>query len=310
MFNLIICPVMCPVDGMTEFEIEADRIFEHTEKDIEDEIIGKNTFANQQYNHKYNLTKLLEFPCLLLNETDETTEKQAAVFCKIEKATFFISERNRECFNVKFRNCLHFPWLTNSFLERISSSLHIRSKWDFRHTHWAVKPVDLPMVLLENTGDTDIGSKQDKIIPQTLDEEYDIAAMMPFSENFDAIYKAIERAGAKLNQKVARADNVWGNQFIINDIISLIAHSKIVVFDCTGQNPNVFYEMGIAHALDTKFILITQDLKDIPFDTNHIRHLRYKNSQEGLETLVSRLSDLIPMIKNQDNSSVLYLYNH
>lgn len=73
------------------------------------------------------------------------------------------------------------------------------------------------------------------------------------------------------------------------DIVSLIDRSLVVVSDCTGRNPNVFYETGIAHTLGREVVLITQNEADIPFDLRHLRFVRYLNDREGLAALSTRL---------------------
>jgi hypothetical protein len=46
----------------------------------------------------------------------------------------------------------------------------------------------------------------------------------------------------------------------------------------TGQNPNVFYEVGYAHAIGKPVILLTQDVKDIPFDLKNYPHIVYNGN--------------------------------
>jgi hypothetical protein len=79
-------------------------------------------------------------------------------------------------------------------------------------------------------------------------------------------------------------------------VVSLIDRSRVVIADCTGRNPNVFYEIGIAHTLGREVILITQNNADIPFDLRHLRYVQYLNNGEGLAALAtrvgSRLADL------------------
>jgi hypothetical protein len=93
-----------------------------------------------------------------------------------------------------------------------------------------------------------------------------------------------------------RADDIWENPAVIQDVVSLIDRSAVVVCDCTGRNPNVFYETGIAHALGREVILITQSEADIPFDLRHLRYVRYLNNGEGRaelqDVLGKRLADL------------------
>jgi hypothetical protein len=55
------------------------------------------------------------------------------------------------------------------------------------------------------------------------------------------------------------------------------------------SQPNVFYEIGIAHTLGRDVILITQIEPDIPFDLLHLRYLHYLNNAEGLAALDARL---------------------
>ena len=83
---------------------------------------------------------------------------------------------------------------------------------------------------------------------------------------------------------------------MIQDVVSLIDKSRVVICDCTGRNPNVFYEIGIAHTLGREVILITQAESDIPFDLRHLRFLKYLNNSEGRNELrrhlAERLGDL------------------
>lgn len=79
----------------------------------------------------------------------------------------------------------------------------------------------------------------------------------------------------------------------MQDVVSLIDKSRIVICDCTGRNPNVFYEAGIAHALGREVILITQVESDIPFDLRHLRYVSYLNNGEGLRDLQLKLEQRI-----------------
>ncbi len=66
--------------------------------------------------------------------------------------------------------------------------------------------------------------------------------------------------------------------------------------DCTGRNPNVFYEIGIAHTLGREVILITQSDNDIPFDLRHLRYVRYLNNAQGLGDLTAALQGRLQTI--------------
>lgn len=62
-----------------------------------------------------------------------------------------------------------------------------------------------------------------------------------------------------------------------------IAKADIIVSDMTGQNPNVFYEVGYAHALNKTVILLTQKADDIPFNLKHFPHIVYEERISDLK---------------------------
>src|SRR3546814_10493227 len=99
--------------------------------------------------------------------------------------------------------------------------------------------------------------------------------MMPFDAAFNDVYVAIQQAAANAGLRCRRADDIWENPAVIQDVVSLIDRSRVVVCDCSGRNPNVFYEAGIAHTLGREVILITQNSADIPFDLRHLRYVQY-----------------------------------
>ncbi len=63
---------------------------------------------------------------------------------------------------------------------------------------------------------------------------------------------------------------------LLDKINSLIQRADVIVADCTGRNPNVFYELGIAHALDKPVVLITQDqVEEAPTDVRSFEFITY-----------------------------------
>lgn len=100
--------------------------------------------------------------------------------------------------------------------------------------------------------------------------------MMPFDPEFDEVYNLfIADALNEAGYGVFRADDLRSQCSILQDIISSIVSCDLIVADLTGAKPNVFYELGLAHALRKPVILLTQDLSDIPFDLKSYRVLRY-----------------------------------
>src|SRR5436305_6777126 len=72
--------------------------------------------------------------------------------------------------------------------------------------------------------------------------------VMPFSRDFDPVFQAIQKSiQSDLGFTCSRTDELLGGGHIIEDILKGIAMSELVVVDVTGKNPNVYYELGIAH---------------------------------------------------------------
>jgi hypothetical protein len=117
-----------------------------------------------------------------------------------------------------------------------------------------------------------------------------VALMMPFDAQFYPVSDAIKAATSELGLACKRVDDIWVDSTIIQDVFSLIYHSKIVICDFTGKNANVLYEAGIAHTLGRTVIPLAQHISDIPFDLRHHRHLMYLPNKEGLEDLKNKLT--------------------
>ncbi|ARK11250.1 hypothetical protein A6C57_13500 [Fibrella sp. ES10-3-2-2] len=116
-----------------------------------------------------------------------------------------------------------------------------------------------------------------------------LSVMMPFEGRFNGTYLAIRNVCARLGVVCRRADDIWDNSILIQDVFDLIFTSRAVITDFTDRNPNVFYETGVAHTLGKLVIPITQSVADIPFDLRHHRALTYLPNQEGLLKLETDL---------------------
>ncbi|GAB4031353.1 hypothetical protein [Spirosoma gilvum] len=119
-------------------------------------------------------------------------------------------------------------------------------------------------------------------IPDKPVDSNSLAVMMPFEGRFSGTYAAIRNVCAKLRIDCQRADDIWNNSILIQDVFDLIFTAQVVITDFTDRNPNVFYETGVAHTLGKLVIPITQSVGDIPFDLRHHRALTYLPNSEGL----------------------------
>lgn len=120
--------------------------------------------------------------------------------------------------------------------------------------------------------------------------EFDlVGVMMPFAAHFTSVYNGIKEVAVHHSLRCQRADDIWDNSNVIQDVFSLIYRSFIVVCDFTEKNPNVFYEAGIAHTLGKHVIPITQHASDVPFDVQSHRYIRYLNNAEGIMEMQRQL---------------------
>ena len=134
-------------------------------------------------------------------------------------------------------------------------------------------------------------------VPENTAIENDlVAVMMPFKAEFSLIHDGIRRACSAANYRCLRVDDIWEESTVIQDIFNLIFRAHVVVVDFSGKNPNVMYETGIAHTLGKHVVPISQSLDDVPFDMAHHRILKYFPNSEGIETMVSKLSEKLRQV--------------
>lgn len=236
---------------------------------------------------------LQKLPTLFVEETSQYTANQMARVGTI----LSVRSSGTDVF-VEYRFDAEARPVPQADLIRMEAALGIVSRprrgfGELSTTHWAVKDYDLFRALyVAQPGRIRTPKVFALPVPGVVQPDQ-LSAMMPFDPRFSGVYETIIRAAQRVNMRCDRVDGIWENHAVIQDVISLIDRSIFVICDCTGRNPNVFYEIGIAHSLGKEVILITQNGEDVPFDLRHLRYLNYLNNNEGLaqleNSLVSRL---------------------
>jgi hypothetical protein len=248
------------------------RLFEYTDGEI------AATFKDGD---KILVNKLIQLPCLFMQEG---TGDQLARVGTITRARVSGKE-----VSIEYTYELDIPSLLNSTIYANKTEFDMSQDFEFSRSHWAVKDVDLYRVLLRNFQPRRQRPSVFTIPEHERIESVLVSAMMPFDAGFTAVYDSIKATAEKVGLRCRRADDIWENPAIIQDIVSLIDRSRVVICDCTGRNPNVFYEIGIAHTLGREVISITQNPEDIPFDLRHLRYVHYLNNTEGRQALCTAL---------------------
>lgn len=110
--------------------------------------------------------------------------------------------------------------------------------------------------------------------------------IMPFSDDLDNTYMVIDSVASSIGVKCTRADNIsTTSEPILNKICTQISQAYYIIVDITNLNPNVFYELGIAHVLRDarKVLIIKEDETVCPSDIKHLHYYPY--SKSGLKHL-------------------------
>jgi len=117
--------------------------------------------------------------------------------------------------------------------------------------------------------------------------------LMPFDAEFadvyaDLIQTPLESAGFQ----VRRADSLLNQRSVLQDVVRGIADAALIVADVSGLNPNVMYELGLAHALGKRTIMITRDIDELPFDLRPYRANPYSVRFTEAGQIVATLEEI------------------
>jgi len=238
---------------------------------------------------KLDIAAIRKIPALLVTEIDGSGPPLARVAHITE-----VKENARETL-IQYTIDSNIEPISNYALEEYSDLLGL-SQFGLKHTHWGICTTDLYKILLMSKQKNAISPKVFSIDSANPRNTNTVSVMMPFESSFSPVYSAIEKAITSVEMECIRADNIWEEASIIQDIVNIISRAKVVVCDCTGKNANVFYEAGIAHTLGKEIILLTQKDEDIPFDLKHLRYLKYLANGEGLKDLSDKIKDRLEFL--------------
>jgi hypothetical protein len=100
--------------------------------------------------------------------------------------------------------------------------------------------------------------------------------VMPFGEWFDKYYAEIYVPATKeAGFEPVRADGLFNTGSVMEQIWDQIKRAKVLLAELTDKNANVFYELGLSHAISKPVIFVTGNLDDVPFDLRHLRVICY-----------------------------------
>lgn len=109
--------------------------------------------------------------------------------------------------------------------------------------------------------------KSSGISEEDLKVERDLVlTLTPFHKDCTQTFDVIKSVCSEVNLRCFRGDEQYKEVDILDHILKLMVRSRLIIANIDGRNPNVFYELGIAHALEKGVILISDSIQDLPID--------------------------------------------
>lgn len=117
--------------------------------------------------------------------------------------------------------------------------------------------------------------------------------LTPFSKESTDVYILIKNICSECGLNLYRGDEEFSHEDILANIVKYIVKSRIVIANIDGKNPNVFYELGIAHALGKPTILVSKSIQNTPFDIQQNRIVLYNDSDDLRLKLSKEISRIL-----------------
>lgn len=126
--------------------------------------------------------------------------------------------------------------------------------------------------------------------------EKSIICLMPFNTKYDNLYSTIKQGCMYNGFNCLRTDEekIDNNANLRKYIVSKIIQAQVVIAVLDGRNPNVLYEVGIAHAIGKLVILLVKREKsnELPENLKGNRLLIYKDFDDLFQQLSLTLTQI------------------
>lgn len=123
-----------------------------------------------------------------------------------------------------------------------------------------------------------------------------VTCLMPFNNKYNSLYDAIKQTCSFNGFTCRRTDEekIENNANLRKYIVMQIIRAQVVIAVLDGRNPNVLYEVGIAHAIGKLVILLVKRDKsnELPENLKGNRLLVYKNEDDLFEQLSNTLTSI------------------
>lgn len=128
--------------------------------------------------------------------------------------------------------------------------------------------------------------------------------VMPFDQKRNFLYESVIKPMLDLHPSIVfdfkRADEPLTTGKITDEIADFIEGAEFIIADISATNPNVYYELGYAHARSKKAILLFEKVEGqklvLPFDIQDFRCHPYTFSKDGFDAIKQKVSGIIQRI--------------
>jgi nucleoside 2-deoxyribosyltransferase len=107
-----------------------------------------------------------------------------------------------------------------------------------------------------------------------------VLILTPFHTREQNTFQIISEVCRDVGFRSVRGDEEFTDANILPHILKLMVQARLVIANINGRNPNVFFELGVANAIDKPTIVVSETLGDVPFDLQNRRMIIYKSNTE------------------------------
>jgi hypothetical protein len=140
------------------------------------------------------------------------------------------------------------------------------------------------------------------------DKEDKEGSVIPFDDVYDYIFKEVVED--RLKMKCVRADKLAQAGWVHADMLGHILRDEVAIVDISLLNANVFYELGVRHALRKNVtILVGKKGTSIPFNIGGFQVIFYDLDIRNATIAKAEIEAFIKNGRNNEERSDSLVYN-